>query len=90
MGNRVPVHTGAEMLAKKYNYPIIYYRTERVKRGYYIANVEVITENPRDYTDFEITDMFLSKLKNQIQKEPAYYFWTHNRFKHMGKEKTDS
>ncbi len=86
MGNRVPMHTGAEMLAKKYNYPVIYYRTERVRRGYYVANVEVITENPRDYKDYKITEMFLRKLEDQIRKEPAYYFWTHNRFKHMGKE----
>jgi len=90
MGNRVPVHTGAEMLAKKYNYPVVYFRTERVRRGYYIANVEVITENPRDYNDFEITELFLRKLEDQIQEEPAYYFWTHNRFKHMGKEKAEN
>ncbi len=87
MGNRVPIHSGAEMLAKKYNYPVVYFRTERVRRGYYVANVEVITENPRDYKDYEITEMFLRKLEDQIRKEPAYYFWTHNRFKHMGKEK---
>ena len=89
MGNRVPVHTGAEMLSKKYNYPLVYFRTERVRRGYYTTNVEVITENPRDYNDFEITEIFLRKLEDQIRKEPAYYFWTHNRFKHMGKEKTE-
>ena len=86
MGNRVPVHTGAEMLAKKYDYPIVYFRTERVKRGYYIANIELIAENPREYKDYQLTDIFLRKLENQIRKEPAYYFWTHKRFKHMGKE----
>lgn len=90
MGVRVPVHTGAEMLAKKYDYPIVYFRTERVKRGYYIANIELIAENPRDYKDYQLTDIFLRKLENQIRKEPAYYFWTHKRFKHMGKENLKS
>ncbi len=86
MGNRVPVHTGAEMLAKRFDFPLLYFRTERIKRGYYVANVEVITEHPRDYKDYDLTDIFLKKLEDQIRKEPAYYFWTHNRFKHMGKE----
>ena len=89
MGNRVPVHTGAEMLAKKYDYPVIYFRTERVKRGYYVANVEVISDNPRDFKDYELTEIFLKKLENQIRKNPEFYFWTHKRFKHMGKEKVE-
>ena len=88
MGIRVPVHTGAEMLAKKYNYPIIYFRTERVKRGHYIANIEIITESPKDFKDFEITEIYLNKLEKQIRKNPEFYFWTHKRFKHMGQEKS--
>jgi len=79
----VPVHTGAEMLSKKYNYPVIYFKTERIKRGYYESTIEVLAENPQDFKNYEITDMFLQKLENQIRNNPEYYFWTHNRFKHM-------
>ena len=35
MGVNVPIHTGAEMLAKKFNYPVLYFKTERIKRSYY-------------------------------------------------------
>lgn len=87
MGVRVPVHTGAEMLSKKYNYPVLFFRVNRVSRGYYMVNIEVITENPRDFKDYNITDIFLQKIDKQIREKPEYYFWTHNRFKHMGKEK---
>lgn len=83
MGVNVPVHTGAEMLAKKYNYPVIYFKTERVKRGYYESTIEVLAENPLDFKDYEITDVFLQKLEKQIRNKPEYYFWTHKRFKHM-------
>lgn len=86
MGNRVPVITGGEILAKKYDYPVAYIKAEQVKRGYYIASMEIITESPKSFENFEITDIFLRKLEAQIRKDPAYYFWTHNRFKHMGKE----
>ncbi|NOQ91739.1 MAG: lipid A biosynthesis acyltransferase [Flavobacteriaceae bacterium] len=83
MGVNVPVHTGAEMLAKKYNYPVVYFKTERIRRGYYESTVEVLAENPQDFKNYEITDIFLQKLENQIRNNPEYYFWTHNRFKHM-------
>ena len=82
-GVEVPVITGTEMLAKKYDYAVMYIETTRVKRGYYEAKMEILSENPRELHDFEITDRFMKKLEAQIRKEPAYYFWTHKRFKHM-------
>jgi KDO2-lipid IV(A) lauroyltransferase len=87
MGVNVPIHTGAEMLAKKYNYPVLYLHVERVKRGYYESTIEILAEHPREFEDYEITDLFLQRIEKQIRKNPEYYFWTHNRFKHMGKEK---
>lgn len=81
-GVEVPVITGTEMLAKKYDYAVMYIETTRVKRGYYEAKMEILSENPGELPDFEITDRFMKKLEAQIRKEPAYYFWTHKRFKH--------
>ena len=88
MGVNVPIQTGGEMLAKKYNYPVIYFQTERVKRSYYKSTLKVLAESPRDFKDYEITDIFLKELESQIKNKPEYYFWTHKRFKHMGKEKS--
>ncbi len=82
MGVNVPIHTGAEMLAKKYNYPVLYLHTKRIKRGYYESTVEILAEYPRKFKDYEITDIFLQKTEKQIRKNPEYYFWTHKRFKH--------
>ncbi len=86
MGINVPIHTGAEMLAKKYDYPVIYLKTERVKRGYYESTIKILTENPREFKDYQVTDLFLKELESQIKNKPEFYFWTHKRFKHMGKE----
>jgi KDO2-lipid IV(A) lauroyltransferase len=82
-GVEVPVITGTEMLANKYDYPVIYIETSKVKRGYYQARMEVLSENPRAHEHFEITDRFMQKLEAQIRRQPEYYFWTHKRFKHM-------
>jgi KDO2-lipid IV(A) lauroyltransferase len=82
-GVQVPVISGTEMLAKKYNYAVMYIETTKVKRGFYETKMGILSENPREVPDFEITDLFMKKLEAQIRKNPAYYFWTHKRFKHM-------
>lgn len=82
-GKEVPVITGTEMLAKKHNYAVMYIETKKVKRGFYEAKMGVLSENPREVPDFEITDLFMKKLEAHIRKAPEYYFWSHKRFKYM-------
>ena len=81
-GVKVPVHTGAEMLAKKNDLVVINYRAKKIKRGYYETDFELITENPKDYKDYEITDKFLRITERNITEQPEFYLWSHNRFKH--------
>ena len=82
MGINVPVHTGAEALAKKLDMPVIFFSVERKKRGYYEATFQTLAENPQDYKDYEITDKFLKLVETQIHDAPEYYLWTHKRWKH--------
>lgn len=82
LNNFVPFHTGAEIIAKKYDMAVVYMNVEKVKRGYYLASFELITDKPKKYKDFKITEDFIKLLENQIFKAPEYYTWTHNRFKH--------
>jgi KDO2-lipid IV(A) lauroyltransferase len=83
MGIEVPVYTGAEMLSKKYNMNVIFLRTKKVKRGYYEATMEIITENAKEIPNYEITDRFLKLVEQQIYEAPEYYLWTHKRWKHQ-------
>lgn len=82
MGVEVPVHTGAEMLAKKYDLNVLFVKVKKVKRGFYEATFVPITDNPTSIPDFEITDTFLREVEKQILEAPEYYFWTHKRWKH--------
>ena len=82
MGIKVPVHTGAEMLAKKLDMPIVFFAVERKKRGYYEATFQTLAENPTDFKDYQITDKFLKLVETQIHEAPEYYLWTHKRWKH--------
>ncbi|MGV6829495.1 MAG: lysophospholipid acyltransferase family protein [Flavobacteriales bacterium] len=85
MGITVPVHTGAEFLAKRLDMAVVFYQVRRVKRGYYETTFKKITLNPTEYKDYEITDLFIKYLENQINEAPAYYLWTHKRWKHRDK-----
>lgn len=81
----VPIHTGAEMLAKKYNMCIVYINTQKIKRGYYETTFELMTNDANSYNNYELTELFLRKVEKIVKEKPAYYFWTHNRFKHRNK-----
>ncbi len=89
LGVRVPIHTGAEMLAKKYDCAVVNYQVDKIKRGFYEVEFELLTDSPKEFEDYKITDKYLEIVEKQIRNKPEFYFWTHNRFKHEGKE-TDS
>ncbi|WGK94403.1 MULTISPECIES: lysophospholipid acyltransferase family protein [Flavobacterium] len=82
MGIEVPVHTGAEMLAKRYDLEVVFAKVKKVKRGFYEATFVPICEHPRTIPDYEITDTYLKEVEKQILEAPEYYFWTHKRWKH--------
>ena len=85
MGIEVPVHTGAEMLAKRFDMNVIFLKNKRVKRGYYEATFELMADNPKEVPNFGISDDFLRRVEKQIHEAPEFYLWTHNRWKHKKK-----
>ncbi|WP_370513776.1 lysophospholipid acyltransferase family protein [Flavobacterium sp. LMO8] len=86
MGHYVPVHTGAEMLAKRFDMNVIFLQTRKIKRGYYQASFQVLSEDAKSVPNYDITDTFLKLVEQQIYEAPEYYLWTHKRWKHK-KEK---
>lgn len=84
-GVKVPVHTGAEFLAKQNDFAVVMIKTKKIKRGFYETEFKVLTKNPKNYKDYEITDMFLDNVEMQIKEKPEFYMWSHRRFKHRNK-----
>ena len=82
MGIEVPVHTGAEMISKKLDMPMVFFSVKRVKRGFYETTFQTLTDSPKDYDDYVITDKFMALVERQIYEAPEYYLWTHKRWKH--------
>ncbi|PHS09517.1 MAG: lipid A biosynthesis acyltransferase [Kordia sp.] len=85
MNINVPAYTGAEMLSKKCDLAVCYFKIEKLKRGYYKATYVPLAENPKDFQNFEITELFFKEVEKQLYEAPEYYLWTHKRWKHRGK-----
>lgn len=81
-----PIFTGPERLMKKLDMDIYYLDVQRLKRGYYIAEYKLITTKPREYKEFEITEIYTRMLEDTINRAPAYWLWSHNRWKRSKKE----
>lgn len=76
-----PVYTGTERIAKKVNASVFFANVRCVKRGYYHCSLEKITDDPRSYPDYELTDVYMKLLEEMICKSPRNWLWTHNRWK---------
>lgn len=79
--HETPVFTGAERIMRKMNNAVFYVEMSRPRRGYYTCTYHLISRDPASLPEFEITRRFFSLLEQTIQREPAYYLWTHNHWK---------
>ena len=77
-----PVFKGTEIIAKKINYPVVYVNVDRIKRGYYELNAEMLCEDPAATADEEITLMHTRRLEQDIIARPETWLWSHKRWKH--------
>ncbi|MBP2833957.1 lipid A biosynthesis acyltransferase [Aquimarina sp. U1-2] len=82
MGIKAPTFLGAEVLAKRSGMNVYYLKVEKLKRGYYEAEFVTITEDSKNCEDFYIVKKYLNILEEQIKNNPAYYLWSHKRWKH--------
>ncbi len=81
-----PFFIGGERIAKKLDFTMIYLDVRRERRGVYVATYQMMTEEPRTYKDYELTEMYAQMLEQSIRRQPAYWLWTHNRWKRTREE----
>ena len=82
--------TGAERIARKTKFSVVYLDIEKTKRGHYSATASLITTDASKAPEFAITEVYMRKMEQTILRQPAFYLWTHNRWKFSKKKKTDN
>lgn len=85
LNQNTSVFTGAERLAVKFNYPVVYMNVKRVRRGYYEVIPEMLFANPKETAEHEISHTFMKRLEQEIQSDPVPWLWSHRRWKHTQK-----
>lgn len=76
------VFLGIEKLAKMMDAAVLFYRIDRVKRGYYTYTLVPLIEKPKETTGHEITEAHVHYLEKMIQENPQYWLWSHRRWKY--------
>lgn len=72
---------GAEVLGKKFGYPVFYLFITREERGRYHVQMQTIAADPKNTAEGEITETYARLLEQNIQEQPHLWLWTHNRWK---------
>lgn len=72
---------GAEKYAKEFNWPVVYVSIQKIQRGTYEVSFQLITEKPKEEPNGKIIQDFANLLEIDINRNPPYWLWTHNRWK---------
>ena len=77
-----PVYTGTAKIASKYNMAMVFFHIQKVKRGHYNLNVELLLDQTAGLPEQLITETHVRRLEEIIKEKPEYWLWSHRRWKH--------
>jgi len=86
MNQETPFFSGPEKIAHATNQPVFFQHLKKIGRGKYLAEFTVLCESPKEMEQKDILLAYIRKSEEVIREEPAYYLWSHRRWKHKRPE----
>lgn len=77
-----PFFMGIEKLAKSLDMDVVFIDNRRTSRGRYTGYISLITDDPKNTSQMEITERYIRMLENAIASNPDNWLWSHKRWKH--------
>lgn len=77
-----PFYPGIDKLARKLEAPLVFLEIQKTARSYYEIVPTLIAEQPFKMKPNEILEKYVSLLEESINNNPAYWLWSHRRWKH--------
>jgi Kdo2-lipid IVA lauroyltransferase/acyltransferase len=77
-----PVYLGAEKIASKYDMALVFFHIQKVKRGHYNLDIELLLDHTAGLPEYLITEKHVKRLEEIIVEKPEYWLWSHRRWKH--------
>jgi Kdo2-lipid IVA lauroyltransferase/acyltransferase len=76
------VFTGAGKIAAKYDMAVLFFHIQKLKRGHYNLDVELLHDHTKGLSENLITETHVRRLEEIIREKPEYWIWSHRRWKH--------
>ena len=88
LNHDTPVFTGGERIMRKVDDAVFYVDMSRPSRGHYVCHFRLLSPHASQETENDITRRFFLMLEESICRQPAFYLWTHNRWKRKREDMT--
>lgn len=72
---------GVEKIARQTGYAVLYLSVKKIKRGYYTGEFVPMCENANELPEHKLTEQYMSLMEQTINEDPAFWLWTHKRWK---------
>ncbi len=81
---------GTNQLAILTQYPTLFYKVRKIKRGYYEATARVVGSPPYDKGSDVVVENYVRAVEETVKEAPSGWLWSHNRWKkrHVAGEQT--
>jgi Kdo2-lipid IVA lauroyltransferase/acyltransferase len=76
------VFLGPERIAKSLNYAVVFCHVNKIGRGKYNIEFELITDSPKENPGYYITNRHVKMLEEDIIRQPEIWLWSHRRWKY--------
>jgi KDO2-lipid IV(A) lauroyltransferase len=76
---------GPAKMAKRFNIPMVYLSSTKLKRGVYEAHTELLVANPSLVSESEISEILVKRIEQEIISQPEIWLWSHRRWKYQKK-----
>lgn len=73
---------GAYKYSLQKNCAVVYMAIKRVRRGYYIIQFTEMMPSLQSVDVHSFLQQYIQALENTIQQQPAFWLWSHRRWKH--------
>jgi len=77
-----PFFMGVEKLARSLDFSVVFMDIKRTGRGRYTGHFQLITHDPKNTAETEITEKYIRLLEESICSQPDNWLWSHRRWKY--------
>jgi len=78
---QTPILFGVEQMANEFDLTVVYFTMNKIKRGQYSVEFQVLTEDPKSLPYGVLTEKHVHLLEESIIDQPCNWLWSHKRWK---------